>query len=124
MESLVRQKPEPAARRLMRWADRGISPYLYVAPFFLLFIGFGLFPILFNAYVSLTDRDLLRPGAEIFTGLKNYRELIGDEYFWNSVKNTFLLMVMCAVPQLGLALILAHIISGVVRLRTIVRMGV
>ena len=124
MVPLVRQNPEPAARRWMRWADRGFSPYIYVAPFFLLFIGFGLFPILFNAYVSLTDRDLLRPGAETFTGLANYRELVGDEYFWNSVKNTFLLMMMCSVPQLALALILAHIISGVVRLRTMVRMGV
>ena len=124
MESLVRHTSETATRRLMRWADRGVSPYLYVAPFFVLFVGFGLFPILFNGYVSLTDRDLLRPGAETFTGLANYRELVGDEYFWNSVKNTFLLMLMCSVPQLALALILAHLITAVVRLRTVVRMGV
>ena len=51
------------AKRALRWADAAIAPYLYVAPFFLLFIGFGLFPILYTGYVSLTDRDLLRPGA-------------------------------------------------------------
>jgi cellobiose transport system permease protein len=101
-----------------------VSPYIYIAPFFVLFIGFGLFPILYTGYVSLTDRDLLSPGIETYTGLANYRELVGDEYFWNAVKNTFLLMVMCSVPQLVLALVLAHILTGVARLRTVFRMGV
>ena len=111
-------------RRLLRRADGSISPYIYIAPFFLLFIGFGLFPILYTGYVSLTDRDLLTPGAETFTGLANYRELVADEYFWNAVKNTLLLMVMCSVPQLVLALILAHIVASVTRFRTLFRMGV
>jgi len=108
----------------MRWADGGISPYLYIAPFFLLFIAFGLFPILYTGYVSLTDRDLLRPGAETFIGLANFRELIRDDYFWNAVKNTFVLMVMCSVPELILALILAHLLNSVGRFRTLFRMGV
>jgi cellobiose transport system permease protein len=74
--------------------------------------------------VSLTDRDLLRPGAEAYIGLRNYRELLHDGYFWNSVKNTFLLMVMCSVPQLVLALIVAHLLNSITRLRTVFRMGV
>jgi cellobiose transport system permease protein len=120
----IRPKAAHAAVRLLRRADGSISPYLYVAPFFLLFLGFGLFPILYTGYVSLTDRDLLSPGAETFTGLANYRELVADDYFWNAVKNTFLLMVMCSVPQLVLALILAHVLTFAVRLRTLFRMGV
>jgi cellobiose transport system permease protein len=111
-------------QRLLHRADRGIAPYLYIAPFFLLFIGFGLFPILYTGYVSLTDRDLLRPGFETYIGLANYRELLGDDYFWNAVKNTFLMMVMCSVPQLVLALILAHLLDSMLRFRTIFRMGV
>jgi cellobiose transport system permease protein len=113
-----------AARRLLHRVDRRISPYIQVAPFFLLFIGFGLFPILYTGYVSLTDRDLLRPGAEAFTGLANYRALIADDYFWNAVKNTLLLMVMCSVPQLVLALILAHLLNARLRMRMLFRMGV
>ena len=117
-------RPPRVATRLLRWADRGVSPYLYIAPFFLLFIGFGLFPILYTGYVSLTDRDLLRPGAETYIALANYRELFRDDYFWNSVKNTFLLMVMCSVPQLVLAVIMAHLLNSVGRFRTLFRMGV
>lgn len=106
------------------WADRRISPYLHISPFFLLFFGFGLFPILYTGYVSLTDRDLLSPGAEAFIGLANYRELAGDDYFWNAVKNTFVLMMMCSVPQLVLALLLAHLLNARLRMRTALRMGV
>jgi cellobiose transport system permease protein len=120
----LRPRPASPAVRLLRWADGGISPYIYIAPFFLLFIGFGLFPILYTGYVSLTNRDLLSPGLETFTGLANYRELIADDYFWNAVKNTFLLMVMCSVPQLVLAVLLAHVLTSTVRLRTLFRMGV
>jgi cellobiose transport system permease protein len=113
-----------AVRRVLWRADGKLSPYVYIAPFFVLFIGFGLFPILYTGYVSLTNRDLLRPGFETFTGLANYRELVGDEYFWNSVKNTFVLMVMCAVPQLVLALVMAHLLNTRLRFRTMFRMGV
>lgn len=112
------------AKRALRWVDAAIAPYLYIAPFFLLFIGFGLFPILYTGYVSLTDRDLLRPGAETYIGLANFRELAGDDYFWNSVKNTFVLMVMCSIPQLVFALIVAHLLNSIGRLRTLLRMGV
>src|SRR5215475_11676832 len=113
-----------AMRRLLWRADGRISPYVFIAPFFLLFIGFGLFPILYTGYISLTNRDLLRPGVEAYTGLANYRELAGDSYFWNAVKNTFVLMGMCSVPQLVLALVLAHILNARLRFRTGFRMGV
>jgi len=113
-----------AVRHLLWRADGKFSPYVYVAPFFLLFIGFGLFPILYTGYVSLTNRDLLSPGREAYTGLANYREIVGDDYFWNAVKNTLLLMVMCSVPQLVLALVLAHILNTRLWFRTLLRMGV
>lgn len=116
-------RPPGSAKRALRWVDAAIAPYLYVAPFFLLFIGFGLFPILYTGYVSLTDRDLLRPGSETYIGLRNFSELVRDEYFWNAVKNTFLLMVMCSIPQLVIALIVAHLLNSVRRLRTLFRMG-
>jgi cellobiose transport system permease protein len=126
MQPVSTQRPRApsAVTRLLRWADAGIAPFLYIAPFFVLFIAFGLFPILYNGYVALTDRDLLQPGAERFVGLANFRDLAGDDYFWNAVKNTFLLMLMCSVPQLVLALILAHLLNSVGRFRTLFRMGV
>ena len=57
--------------------DAGVSPYLYVAPFFVLFAVFGLFPLAYTAYVSLTDRKLLGSSTH-FVGIDNYTALIHD----------------------------------------------
>ena len=37
------------------------SPYVYVAPFFILFAAFGLYPLLYTAFVSLHSVDLGNP---------------------------------------------------------------
>ena len=111
------------ARRLVRRLDVKVSPYLYVAPFFLIFAAFGLFPLLYTAYVSLTDRNLLDPVTE-FIGLQNYADLLHDSYFWNAVWNTLAIWVISTVPQLLLALGLAHLLNTKLRARTLFRMSV
>ena len=103
--------------------DTAVSPYVYVAPFFILFGLFGLFPLLWTAYVSLTDRNLLEPVTH-FVGLANFAELLHDSYFWNAVANTLGIWVISTVPQLLLALGLAHILNTKLRARTFFRMCV
>jgi cellobiose transport system permease protein len=112
-----------AARRRLHRLDARISPYLYVGSFFLIFCAFGLFPLGYTAWMSLTDRNLLDPTTH-FIGLDNYAELLHDEYFWNAVKNTFAIWVISTVPQLVLALGLAHLLNTRLRARTFFRMGV
>jgi cellobiose transport system permease protein len=117
-------KPRP--RLLPPWVrrlDLKASPYLYVAPFFVLFAVFGLFPLVYTAYVSLTDRNLLSPTSS-FVGLANYRELLGDEYFWNAVVNTLGIWVIATVPQLLLVLWLAHLLNTKLRARTLFRLSI
>jgi cellobiose transport system permease protein len=112
-----------AVRRGLRRADAKVSPYLYIAPFFVLFAVFGIFPLLYTAYVSMTDRTLLAPEWS-FVGLDNYRELLHDEYFWHSVVNTFGIFVLSTVPQLVLALVIAHVLNRSLRVRTFFRMSI
>ena len=116
-----------ARRRVLpgwvRRADVKVSPYLYIAPFFLIFIAFGLFPLGYTAYVSLTDRNLLNPVSS-FVGLANYTALLHDSYFWNAVQNTLGIWVIATVPQLLIALGLAHLLNTKLRGRTIFRMSV
>src|SRR5579862_479583 len=76
-----------ARRKVFRRLDSKVSPYLYLAPFFVIFGVFGLFPLGYTAYVSLTDRNLLAQVSH-FIGLHNYALLIHDSYFWNAVENT------------------------------------
>jgi cellobiose transport system permease protein len=116
----------PRRRLLPGWVRRldvKVSPYAYVAPFFLIFLAFGLFPLGYTAYVSLTDRNLLNPVSS-FVGLGNYTELLHDSYFWNAVENTLGIWVISTVPQLLIALGLAHVLNTKLRVRTLFRMSV
>jgi cellobiose transport system permease protein len=115
-------RPSPRWRRaLSRW-DTRYSPYLLVAPFFLLFAAFGLYPLVRTFWVSLHDWSLL--GTHSWVGLDNYAELLGDSYFWNAVGNTLGMFVLATVPQLLLALGLAQVLNRRLRMRTLFRLGV
>jgi len=103
--------------------DAKVSPYLYVAPFFILFGVFGIFPLLYTAWVSLTDRNLLASDSN-FIGLDNYTALMHDEYFWHAVVNTLGIWVLSTIPQLVLALVIAHVLNRSLHVRTFFRMGI
>ena len=118
----------PARRRIgvrgrVHRVDAKASPYLYIAPFFLLFLVFGLFPLGYTAWVSMTDRTLLDPHAH-FVGLANYSALLHDSYFWNAVENTLGIWVIATIPQLLIALGLATLLNTGLHARTFFRMGV
>ncbi len=103
--------------------DMKYSPYLYIAPFFVLFGIFGLYPMLWTLWMSLHDWDLV--GSHTFIGLENYSTLLGDEYFWNAVRNTFGMFILATVPQLALALFLANLLNRpMLRARTFFRMAI
>jgi len=127
-EQTAMDAPIPGrARRTLRSRlhrlDGRASPYLYVSPFFVLFGVFGLFPLGYTAWVALTDRTLLDPHPK-YIGLDNFAALIHDSYFWNAVENTLGIWVISTVPQLLIALWLAHLLNTKLRARTFFRMCV
>ncbi len=109
--------------RLYRLDVKG-SPYAYIAPFFILFFAFGLFPLLYTAYVSLHNVDLGAPDQQTWVGWANYTRLLHDSFFWNALRNTFTLGVLSTVPQLLMALGLAHVLNYRLRGRTLWRVSV
>jgi cellobiose transport system permease protein len=106
---------------LYRWDLKG-SPYLYVLPFFVLFGVFGAFPLVYTAWVSLHKWSLLSDTHE-FIGFDNYSALFGDSYFWNALWNTLQIMVISTVPQLVMAVVLAHVLNTRLRGSTFWRMS-
>ena len=117
------RRPRLGFRSRLYRLDERVSPYLLISPFFVIFAVFGIFPLLYTAYVSLTNRNLLDPTYE-FVGLENYRQLLTDSYFWNAVTNTLGIWVLSTLPQLLLALALAHVLNTSMRVRTLFRMSV
>jgi cellobiose transport system permease protein len=116
-------RPQSKFRITLRRADPKASPYLYIAPFFVVFGIFGLFPLGYTAYVSFTDRNLLSSQSH-WIWFHNYSALIHDSYFWNAVENTFAIWFISTVPQLCFALLLAHVLNTKLRGRTLFRMGI
>ncbi|MER7165918.1 sugar ABC transporter permease [Micromonospora sp. NPDC000207] len=127
--------PSPAAPRppaatsgrakgnLLNRLDLKYSPYLYIAPFFIVFGAFGLYPMLRTAWMSLHDWDMV--GDQTFIGLDNYTRLISDDYFWNALVNTFGIFALSTIPQLLLALFLANLLNRTfLRAKTFFRMAI
>ncbi|GDY53879.1 ABC transporter permease [Streptomyces violaceusniger] len=90
----------------MRW-----SPYAFVAPFFIFFAAFGLFPLLYTGWASLHQVELTDPTHMEWAGWHNYSRLWEDEFFWKALRNTFTIGVISTVPQLLMALGIAHLLN-------------
>ncbi|WP_328995097.1 sugar ABC transporter permease [Kribbella sp. NBC_01245] len=114
----------PEGRKAGRWSRLDVhgSPYFFVAPFFLLFAVFGLFPLGYTAWVSLREWDLT--GDAGFVGTANYTRLFADPDFWNALWNTLGLFVLSTVPQLVIALIIAGLLNRPLRGLMLFRLGI
>jgi cellobiose transport system permease protein len=101
-----RERRSRRYRRDVKW-----SPYAYVAPFFVFFAVFGLFPLLYTGWASLHQVELTDPTAMKWVGMKNFSRLMEDEFFWNALKNTVTIGLISTVPQLLMALGIAHLLN-------------
>ncbi len=92
-----------------------ITPYLFIAPHVLLFIGFFLVPMIYGIYASFTKWDLF--GDPVWVGLKNYETIFTNtestfyRQFWNGLKNTVIFVLICVPFQISLPLIIAVLLN-------------
>jgi ABC-type sugar transport system permease subunit len=94
-----------------------------VAPNFLLLGIFSYWPLIYQAYLSLTRWDMISP-VKTFVGLENYSYMFGGREFYEVLFNTFYFTVSILLGSivlgLGLALLLNHRLRGRVAARAIV----
>lgn len=109
-------------QRLSRWDVRS-APYLYIAPFFVLFAVVGLFPLLYTGWVAL-NRWSLVTGNQGFIGMANFNYVITQPRFWDGVANTFSIFLLSSVPQMLIAVFIASVLDANLRAKTFWRMGV
>lgn len=101
---------------------RQLTPYLFTAPFLVLFSVFGLFPILKSLVLSLYATA--GPNDQVFVGLGNFRFLLTDPDFHKATWNTIVFAFFTVVLQLPLALGLALLLNQKwVRGRTAMRLA-
>jgi len=80
--------------------------YLFVAPFIIGFLIFGLYPVVNTIVLSFTDRTLMS-STWSFIGLKNFQNLFADSTFVTAITNTWELWLMNFIPQMVIAFLLA-----------------
>jgi len=115
----LRRAQRPTLRRRDRWW-RIAAPYVFISPFYIIFLAFGLLPIVFSLAVSLYDWRGTTPGA--FVGLQNYHVLLRDPAFYKSLWNTVYVWIGSVPPMILLALVFAAILnSRRVRFRSMFR---
>jgi ABC-type sugar transport system permease subunit len=105
-------KSASASASAERWwkLQERFAPYLFVAPFVVLFCCFMLYPlgrsIVLSLYKAAGPRELR------FVGLDNYRFLMTDRVFWAAVLNTTYFAVLFLTIQIPLSLFLAILLNS------------
>ena len=83
--------------------------YIFLIPFFLVYIIFQLIPLISTFYNSFFENyrvGLMQVGPK-FVGLSNYKEILSNTPLLMYLKNTFIIWMMGFIPQMIFSLLLA-----------------
>lgn len=117
-----RPAPGPTARS-RRLRRQRLAPYLFIAPFLVVFVAFLFVPLIYALRLSLYADRLI--GGEVFVGLDNFARAGRDPAFWAGARRMALFGIFQIPLMLGLALLFALLLdAGVVHLRRLFRLAV
>jgi raffinose/stachyose/melibiose transport system permease protein len=100
------QQPRPFFRRL----QDNLTVILFLAPAFVLFLVFLIYPIFRSAYFSLFNWNGLGPAIN-FVGLDNFKQILTDQVFLKGIGNSIVIVVLSLALQLPVALALAIMVG-------------
>ena len=114
-----------AAQRDSAAAARNRAGWLFIAPALALIGVFFFLPVIGSLLLSVTDFDIYaiadRANAR-FVGLRNYRDLLGNDVFWAAVRNTFYFALVGGPLTVAAALAAALLVNArVVRFKSVFR---
>lgn len=111
--------PDQSARHFGRSLRKQLIPYSFLLPSLIILSVFGLIPFLQGIYFSFTEYPLLR--APSFVGFDNYIRMFNDGIFIESLKNTFVYMLVTVPVRIVLGLALALALNKAFPGRTLLR---
>ncbi len=88
--------------------------FISIGSMLLLYGIFFVFPLTVGIVGSFADWHPLK-GQFNFIGIDNYIELMQDDLFWKSIKNTMYFTLICTIATTGLGLILAVLVTKIKR---------
>jgi multiple sugar transport system permease protein len=95
----------PTHRTSTSKRKQNLAAYLFILPFFVVFIAMLIVPLVYSGYLSLFESKLI--GGDVFAGLINYVRALQDSAFLASLGRMGLFFIIQVPIMLGLALFLA-----------------
>jgi len=95
--------------------------YVAISPFFLVFVGFNLIPVIFTLYLAFQRWDGL--GDIQFVGFDQFVYLWHDPVFWHALRNTVVIWLLSTFPMLFLSLVIAAMLNAGVRFASFYRVA-
>jgi multiple sugar transport system permease protein len=116
-ENVVRSEANRPARARMSTVRRQefLAGLLLAAPALILLITFMIVPSLMSVSLSFTNQRLVGPLTPSFVGLDNFRRLLEDDTFWQSLRNNLYFTGVVVPLQSAFALFLAILTNQKVR---------
>ncbi|WP_313181019.1 carbohydrate ABC transporter permease [Lacrimispora sp.] len=95
---------------MLKTLNKYKAPYLFILPFFLLFLVFQLIPAIWTFYISLTSWKGI--GTPKFCGAGNYKKLLIDNMFWDALGNTVVYWITGLLFILVLSVLIASLLNS------------
>ena len=102
-------------KRITTHAEERRAYWLFVLPAFAIYLFVMAFPTIFAVYLSLTNYKggpLFGPKKRAleFVGLKYYRQMFANKYFWLALKNNLWIVFVSVFGQIPLGFFMAYLI--------------
>ncbi|HZY69228.1 MAG TPA: sugar ABC transporter permease [Devosia sp.] len=81
-----------------------MAPVLFVAPGFLIYVIFVLYPMAQAVLMSVYDYQVVAGAVSTFVGAANYVRAFFDEHLWLGLSNSAIYMLFTVPPQIALGL--------------------
>ncbi|HZG83370.1 sugar ABC transporter permease [Paenibacillus sp.] len=96
------------------------AAYVFLLPAMAIFFIFMVIPLIASLVMGLFSIDIFLKNIK-FVGLDNFTKLLGDDRFWNSLKNTLYFTVLEMPLQVAVGLIAAVLLSKPTKFRKALR---
>lgn len=103
----------------MKIKKKNIIPWLFIAPALIFILCFSIYPLIETIYLSFMTT---RRGDIVFAGIQNFKRLLSDQYFYTSLKNSLIYLIIQVPIMTLLAILLAMALhNGITKLKGLFR---
>lgn len=121
MDNESGQAPQPSRAGRFRRPGDFIIRWSFMAPTIVLLAAVLAYPIFYTIEISFARFDIMTFGAGEWIGFENYREVLSDYRFWESLRVTLVYLAFALPLQIVLGFLIAYLINAEWKGRGVVR---